>query len=285
MKEEQLHRVTKRKPCPICGKPDWCGMSSNSAVCVCMRISDGARRKSQNGGYVHRLTDAPCSITHRRITCNFQENKSADFSAIADQYRHTVCPEKLRELADGLGLSADALLRLRIGWDAGSCAWSFPMTDAARRVIGIRLRALSGRKFALTGSREGLFVPDGLTYSGLLLICEGASDCAAILDLDFEAIGRPSCTGGVVLCVELVRNHYPLAVVIVSDVDTPGQRGAKSLASALLPYAESVRVIRPPDGIKDGRAWKIGGATRADIQAVIDAAFMGKFTIKGACHV
>ena len=91
-------------------------------------------------------------------------------------------------------------------------------------------------------------------------------------DLRFEAIGRPSCLGGVKLLVDLVRNKKPPAVGILADGDTPGRRGAEALASDLASVCRSVRVVQPPAEIKDCREWKLSGATHDDIQAVIDAA-------------
>lgn len=49
--------VTRRIPCSICGKPDWCLVSVDSdgvsgAAC-CNRISDGSRKKLPGGGYLH----------------------------------------------------------------------------------------------------------------------------------------------------------------------------------------------------------------------------------------
>jgi phage/plasmid primase-like uncharacterized protein len=187
-------------------------------------------------------------------------------------------------LADSLGLSADSLLRLRIGWHSSDRSWTFPMVNNEGQVVGIRLRFPNGRKLSVKGGHEGLFIPDGLTYSRPLLVTEGPTDCAALLDLGFEAAGRPSCTGGVPLCVELVRAHYPLAVVIVADSDIYGQRGAEALATTLLPYAASVSVIQPPAGIKDARAWLLAGATHEDVQEVIDKAVVRRFTVKGLSH-
>ncbi len=55
--------------------------------------------------------------------------------------------------------------------------------------------------------------------------------------------------------------------MILADGDGPGQRGAMTLADALQSVV-SVRIISPPQGVKDARAWVVGGADGA----VIDAA-------------
>jgi DNA primase len=153
------------------------------------------------------------------------------------------------------------------------------MSNAAGDVLGIRLRLPNARKLSVKGGKEGLFIPEGIDAHGLLVIAEGPTDTAALLDLGFPAVGRPSCTGGVKLLVELVRKLKPSGVVVVADADAPGQRGAESLATALVAYCFEVRIITPPTGVKDAREWKRGGATAADVTAAIDAAPVRKLRV------
>jgi DNA primase len=157
------------------------------------------------------------------------------------------------------------------------------MVDVFRRVLGVRLRTASGRKFSVTGGHDGLFIPinleTDLDASGRLLVTEGPTDCAAMLDFGFCAVGRSSCTGGVRLLVELAKQRRPAETIIVSDADTPGQRGAGNLAAVLLAYSPAVRIITPPTGIKDARQWKQRGATAADVAAAIDAAPVQRLAI------
>jgi hypothetical protein len=202
-----------------------------------------------------------------------------DFAKLAADFRQAVRPEALNKLAVALGVSVESLRRLGIGWAVRHRAWSFPMTGAAGDVLGIRLRLPSGKKLSIKGGKEGLFVPEGSGAGGPLLVCEGPTDTAALLDLGFSAVGRPSCTGGVKLLVKLVREVKPSGVVIVADADAPGQRGAESLATVLVVYCSEVRIIAPPAGVKDAREWKRRGATAADVQAAIDAARVRKLTV------
>ncbi len=271
----EMVRVSKRHPCPVCGKPDWCGFSPDERLAVCMRVSEGARKQTRNGGFLHVLRDDPEWRERpraRTLTVPTRDESPIDFGRPAADYAVAVDMGELQDFAEGLGLCAESLVRLGIGWAAEHRAWSFPMYDGGRRVRGIRLRCGAGRKWAVTGSGDGLFVPSGLDFAKPLLICEGPTDTAALLDLGFEAVGRPSCTGGTRLLAELVAHRKPPGVVIVADRDEPGGRGAEALAAALLPVCRSVGVICPPEGIKDARAWKQAGAAHQDVQAAIDAA-------------
>jgi len=47
--------VDKYNPCPICGKPDWCGRTADGELAVCMRIE--SERPMANGGWLYLLTD------------------------------------------------------------------------------------------------------------------------------------------------------------------------------------------------------------------------------------
>jgi hypothetical protein len=200
---------------------------------------------------------------------------------LAERCRQAARPEALTRLADGLGLSAESLRRLGVGWfnRYGGC-WSFPMRSASGQAVGIRLRRPDGRKLAVRGGHDGLFLPSGLDGGGRLLVTEGPTDCAALLDLGFRAVGRPSCRGGVKLLAELVGQQRPAEAIIVADGDGPGQRGAETLAAVLVAYAATVRVLTPPAGIKDTREWKRRGVTAVDVLAAIDAAPVRRLAIQ-----
>jgi DNA primase len=179
--------------------------------------------------------------------------------------------DSLNAMASSLGLAGDSLRRLGIG--RAGAAFSFPMRDSVGHVQGIRLRFSDGRKSAIPKSRDGLFIPAELLSSPAvvdeLVIAEGPTDTAALLDLGFATIGRPSCTGALGLTVDFVRLHRVQRVIVFADGDGPGQRGADNLASTAVAYA-AVRVITPPAPHKDIRAWKRAGATSVDVRALIN---------------
>jgi len=141
------------------------------------------------------------------------------------------------------------------------------MSDASGDVIGIRCRFPNGKKASVRGSRSGLFIPTDLRRDGPLLICEGPTDSAAALDLGFDAIGRPNCNSLVEMTVEVVKGR--MEIVIVADRDAVGIAGATKLANVIALHCPSVKIIQPPDGIKDLRQWLNRGLTPQALQNIV----------------
>lgn len=264
---DDFARVSRSRLCPVCGRPDWCLVSRDTppSRAVCSRTPSPVRWGE--AGWMHHL-GPDLRLPDRPVRRALAVRTVPDLAAMAARLAAAAVPERVARLAVSLGLTPDSLYRLGIGWDGR--AWAFPMSDSTGRVRGIRLRYPDGSKLAVKGGREGLFVPIELTGDGPLLACEGPTDCAAMLDLGFDCVGRPSCTGGTALVVGLVRRRRPCSVVVVADADEPGRRGAGSLAAVLATYCRDVRVVTPP--AKDAREWVRGGATRADVLAAINAA-------------
>ena len=46
-------RVSRRRPCRVCGKSDWCSFTRDEEVSVCMRVSVGSIRMNSRGGFIH----------------------------------------------------------------------------------------------------------------------------------------------------------------------------------------------------------------------------------------
>lgn len=60
-------RVSKKRPCRICGKPTYCGFSTDEGTSICIRISAGARGPSRNGGNIHVIPNS----NHHGSTYNY----------------------------------------------------------------------------------------------------------------------------------------------------------------------------------------------------------------------
>ncbi len=193
-----------------------------------------------------------------------------DYDAILARWRQATPPQALEDFARTLGVHVNALLELDVTWCAEKSAWAFPMHNERRQVVGIRLRAET-RKFALSGSKAGVFIPSGLDSRSLLMICEGPTDTAAALSLGYQAIGRPSCSGATTIIADLLQAGRRRPVVIVSDADGPGRAGARQLADRIVGLCQGVRIITAAPH-KDLRAWLKAGATPAAVQVRIENA-------------
>lgn len=266
MSDSQWHRVDHRRPCPICGpshkRQSWCLVHESGEVCICPRVSDGASKDLGEAGWLHRLVERPKRVYE--LPKRLPTPSSIDWRAMLMQFRQRTSPNDLQSLGDRLGVSADSLDRLGAAVERPH-VWAFPMTSG-NSLCGMRLRHVNGEKWAVRGSRSALFVPQGRTMDGPLVICEGPTDTAAMLDMGYDAVGRPSCLGGVDLLRPMCAGRH---VAIMADDDGPGWNGANRLAAAVYQGARTVRVVRPH--AKDAREWKRSGATRRVVDAVIGA--------------
>lgn len=253
-------RVTKSNPCPVCQRPDWCMYSEDGKAAICARVSEGSKKKCGDAGWLHIIKegDRPTGKPYKR----FRPEPVRDFSDESEIFQTAIADWQINDLAGSLGVKSVSLKRLNVGFDGE--AYTFPMMDENRKIIGIRRRFDDGRKFALAGSSNGLFIPGGLDKEKPLVICEGPTDCAAGLDLGFEAIGRPNCASKIAMTARFARGRKK--IVIICDNDMPGRDGAKKLAEELVRCCTSVKIISPPPGIKDLREWKqkryFGGLVR-----------------------
>lgn len=209
------------------------------------------------------------------------------FGLMSEVWRQNMRPGWLSRAADLLGLPVEPLARLRVGWSVENRATSWPMRDDAGRVIGVRLRCpRTSKKWAVKGSRAGLFYdPDLLKvdHPRRLWIVEGPTDTAAMMSIGLDVVGVPSAGGGADLLDGLARRLRPALVVIVADADGPGLMGAERLADALVIVAP-VSVICPPVGVKDSRAWIVGGADRVALEGAADAALVRRIQFEGVNH-
>ncbi len=263
-------RVTKRNPCPICGKKRYCSVSADGKIAFCMSIISDKPIETKIGvGYIHRLSGELQAVAKRMIRKPAARKRRCEACALLSRKaQDAVIMAELVDLARILGVTTESLRRLHIGWyderyeGRHYTGWSFPMRDKWGNVVGMRVR--NGRsKFSAPGFTEGLFIPDGIPESGgRLYITEGPTDCAAMLDLGGYCIGRPNCHGGV---TDLIKWCWGREVIIIADRDedrkqgirrvNPGWDGAVALAEAIKEKAGIVWLMKPV-GAKDLREWK-----------------------------
>lgn len=190
---------------------------------------------------------------------------SRDWASIAAEC--AAFPGSVETLSAVLGVSAESLRMLQVGYSPAREAWTFPMRDASGAVIGIRTRYRDGTKKAITGSRSGLFFRRGMAAE-IVFVCEGPSDAAAILSLGLCAIGRPSCLGQEPMIAAAIRKAGAKRAVILPDNDTNETsramvlRGVERLIRAL---PKDIRPLVHHLPGKDAREWVKAGGTSSEL--------------------
>ena len=289
------HNVSKKEPCPICHKTDWCNLSNDGAVCICHRVESPYVARS-GSGWIHRLRDV-----EKKEKVRGEQRRVASLQAARTPLPHSILDfgrvhrgyegdaVLVEGLATTLGVDDEALKALDVRFNPFEECWSFPMRDDEGKIVGLRFRELGGsKKWSAKGSKDGLFYAtngfarEDASKSGReLVIVEGPSDTAAAMSLGLSVVGRSSCQTGAVFLRALIRRVRPQVVTIVADNDTPGIKGAELLAGQLIgcqsPCTDyeprlPVRVLVVPHPYKDLRAWYLTGGLTPKLFADVASA-------------
>lgn len=259
----EWNRVTKRDPCKICGHDSWCTINEVLGIALCMRIQSDRPSKNSMGGWIHRIGDG--TKPKSKVTMREPETPTIDATGIMRELWKNTTDKMRSDLAKHLGVSPIALHDLGASWFPQHHAWAWPMFNGIRQCVGIRLRNDAGKKWAVTGSRQGIFWPKHI-INRTVYIVEGPTDCAAALTLDLFAIGRPCCQGCVPYIQVAINQLHAERAVLVADNDTPGINGAKSLADELqIPCAH---MLLPT---KDLRQFLLFGGTKMFIESQLES--------------
>jgi hypothetical protein len=221
-------RVSRRERCPVCGRGDWClltGPTDAPEAAICPRVESPKRCGA--AGWFHKLQDSGSRRPRRRAVAPGAGQRDRNLTPLMQRYTQAVTLEDLSLLGSILGVSAQSLIVLAVGWSREHGAWSFPMREYNGRVIGIRLRTPSGRKFSVRGGREGLFVPEALVGIGRgeLPVCEDRPTWRLSWTSAFVQSGDRLAWAASNILSSWRERLRPPEIVIVADRDEPGQRG------------------------------------------------------------
>jgi hypothetical protein len=161
----------------------------------------------------------------------------------------------LKEFASELGVDAEELLDLGMV-RTDSSTWAFPMRNHTRFIIGIRIRDDQGNKYAVKGSKQGLFIPITPPRQDLY-VTEGPTDCAALLSMGLYAIGKPAAMASPDEIVKFIHKFRVRRVVVIADNDRAGLSGAKKLVDVC--PVSCCELVLPA---KDARDFYRNGGTR-----------------------
>ena len=263
--------VTKDRPCPACGKPDWCAWAPDGKL-KCNRTSIAPPGfewvADKDGGAIFRPAEAPDTFRmalgageRARAPLTSASNERpprVDWGVEAAKLGAALDDDTRQRLADELGVSAESLSAVSVG--RGPYAFTFPERDGSGAVIGIATRSDNGAKGFMRGGNRGLTVPGNLeSLPDPVLIVEGASDVAACLTLGLAAVGRPSNSQGSEHLAGLLASR---GLIVVGENDQkadgswPGRDGAHIVAKALSQrLGRAIDCALPPETCKDIRGW------------------------------
>lgn len=220
----------------------------------------------------HKPSTPFSPVKFKKTLPEIPEIDPAALARIFVEYRQYRDKRVFQRLGKELGIHPAVLDRFHIGFDGK--AYTFPMFGLGGEITGIRFRTLDGRKYALKGGRNGLFVPtQQLNPACPIIVTEGESDAMAAYELGFQVIGMP----GKGQCKEILAGWMKekgfRKAVIIADNDKPGQEWARELAKFLaFVYGFEVKIINPPKPHKDFRAWFNAGAKQGEVLDRIDLA-------------
>ncbi len=236
-------------PCPICGRKKYCCITLDGRFILCTKVDTGAV-KSVSTGWLHRNTSGirPVLIEPKdKPTCTFRAEMITE---------HTSTREAVAPLAEFLGVTPESLLSLGCFrfTDRREPVWGFPMRDHTGKIVGIKCRNLRKRKWCVSGSSLGLYLPKTVDLKKPLFVCEGESDTAAMLSAGFQAIGRPSASTGT---KDLIAYIGQKPVTILADNDASGLGLTESIRLWYCLNHKSCIVLNP--AYKDVREWFSSG--------------------------
>ncbi len=267
MTSTDWERVSRANPCPICNKPDWCLVSKDGSTAICPRVESDKR--AGDAGWIHVINPLlqPKAVSAPVVVA---EPLDIDWQRGVDQCVAAMEGYMYDHLVSSTGLRKQGLVDMQVGWSAKKSAYTFPMRASDGVVIGIRLRTPDGNKFAVKGSRAGLFYVGDPPSHGNVYVAEGPTDTLALHQIGLPAVGRPSCNGGGIFLSKMLCWKHD--VVIVADNDKPGKQGAKSIACLLKPKVARVRIMYPSKG-SDVKDWVVGhGASKQVVELVANQA-------------
>ncbi len=254
-------RTRRDRPCPVCGKPDWCRVSRDGRAAHCMRVEEGGRPWSGESGegWVHNVEIG-------------QQVDAAEpaYKMDFNDYIHRLW------MVHGKYEPQNC-----VGTMLGPDCELWPERDPFGQIIGVVRRYPSGHKRCVPGSKRGLTLnPDQWLYAGSknLFVVEGGTDTVALWNYGYYAVGRPSAGGGKRPLEYFFKHNLIKNICFIGENDYrdtngkchcrqdrkvcalcwPGQFHAAYMSRYFSCKGYNSRVILPPEQFKDTREWLAG---------------------------
>ena len=260
--------ASRSNPCSVCAhlhrNHGWCLIDKQRGLTICPRVP--SEKRIGNAGWLHgqEYEAARDFVPQPRAT----DSQMPDFKHAWDGARLARRETDTARLAQAVRLPIDFVHRVPHGIERGSRGdrWVFPMRIPTAKpvgewpVCGLKTRSEDGKKFCAKGSRIGLILCESFDpLADSLVVTEGESDLMVAASWGLNAVARAGCEQSVSQLADLARGKR---VLLVSDKDEAGRRGAARLRDAMV-TAQRITIVEPP--CKDLREWFLQGATRDDL--------------------
>jgi len=121
-----------------------------------MRVQSDREKVMRDGsvGWVHKLDGAKPAMSPQREK---QPEVTINAKKIMEEFAKDTRLSQIAGLSKHLGVSPRSLMDMGCVWSKPYGAFAWPMRDGYGNMVGIRLRAVDGRKWAVRGSHQGVF--------------------------------------------------------------------------------------------------------------------------------
>lgn len=152
MADSRYKRVSRARPCLICGKPDWCSRTSDDSISFCARVTAGAdrlSRKEQWGVFYHDESVKPTAYWNYSENRHVKSKPAEEISTAPLEIRDFVYSSLIRlspasdypVLIDGIKGLLER--RLENTQDYGG----LPGSVAERKDLAVKIRLLLNQNF------------------------------------------------------------------------------------------------------------------------------------------
>ena len=229
-------RVSRERPCPCCGKPDWC-LSDGENWAICQRVESDQRWGE--AGWFHRLNERVNCAPLRRPTQPVQRRRQRQERGVvtATYTYHDEHGEPLYR-------------KQRIEFKTKPKITPFERFDATRGSGPDDPRCWVGGKGCMDGVRRVLYRLPWLLSRQRVFVVEGEK-CADAL-WDFGLMGTTADAGAGNWMLEYSQMLAGKDCILIPDNDDKGREHMLKVAVELHDTARSVKLLVLPDlGPKD----------------------------------
>lgn len=152
MGDSRYQRVSRKRPCLICGKPDWCSRTANDSISFCARVTAGADRVSRKerwGVFYHDRTLLDNPFWQKSEPRHVYKKQFEEISVAPLEIRDFIYSSLLRlsPASDYECLTTGHKgLRMR-GLENFEDYGALPCSAAARKDLAARIRLLLNQNF------------------------------------------------------------------------------------------------------------------------------------------